>query len=96
MRSQGALGAGGSCWRCRPAAAAPALFFLWLTHDLVHPRPCTPAQVLAVKPRKGDAVLFHSIKPSGELERLSLHTAWCAHEGQWGGRRGGLRQPRPT
>lgn len=30
---------------------------------------------LAAKPRKGDAVLFHSIKPNGELERRSLHTA---------------------
>jgi prolyl 4-hydroxylase len=30
---------------------------------------------LAAKPKKGDAVLFHSIKPSGELERRSLHTA---------------------
>jgi len=34
-------------------------------------------QVLAAKPKKGNAVLFHSIKPNGELERLSLHTAWC-------------------
>jgi len=33
-------------------------------------------QVLAAKPKKGNAVLFHSIKPSGELERRSLHTAW--------------------
>jgi hypothetical protein len=31
---------------------------------------------LAAKPSKGSAVLFHSIKPSGELERRSLHTAW--------------------
>eukprot|EP00201_Polytomella_parva_P009975 CAMPEP_0175066742 /NCGR_PEP_ID=MMETSP0052_2-20121109/16690_1 /TAXON_ID=51329 ORGANISM="Polytomella parva, Strain SAG 63-3" /NCGR_SAMPLE_ID=MMETSP0052_2 /ASSEMBLY_ACC=CAM_ASM_000194 /LENGTH=290 /DNA_ID=CAMNT_0016333503 /DNA_START=318 /DNA_END=1187 /DNA_ORIENTATION=+ len=31
--------------------------------------------VVAVKPRKGAAVLFHSIKPSGELERRSLHGA---------------------
>lgn len=31
---------------------------------------------LAAKPAKGSAVLFHSIKPSGELERRSLHTAW--------------------
>lgn len=30
---------------------------------------------LAAKPRKGSAVLFHSIKPDGELERRSLHTA---------------------
>ena len=30
---------------------------------------------LAAKPRKGDAVLFHSMKPNGELERRSLHTA---------------------
>ncbi|GAB4818416.1 hypothetical protein N2152v2_005462 [Parachlorella kessleri] len=30
---------------------------------------------LAAKPKKGSAVLFHSIKPSGELERRSLHTA---------------------
>lgn len=30
---------------------------------------------LAAKPVKGSAVLFHSIKPSGELERRSLHTA---------------------
>lgn len=30
---------------------------------------------LAAKPRKGDAVLFHSIGPDGELERRSLHTA---------------------
>eukprot|EP00887_Chlorella_sp_A99_P000185 scaffold13.g185.t1 len=31
--------------------------------------------VLAAKPKKGNAVLFHSIKPTGELERRSLHTA---------------------
>lgn len=30
---------------------------------------------LAVKPKKGNAVLFHSIKPTGDLERRSLHTA---------------------
>ncbi|KAG2448896.1 hypothetical protein HYH02_006244 [Chlamydomonas schloesseri] len=30
---------------------------------------------LAAKPRKGTAILFHSIKPTGELERKSLHTA---------------------
>ena len=30
---------------------------------------------LAAKPKKGTAVLFHSIKASGELERRSLHTA---------------------
>lgn len=30
---------------------------------------------LAAKPKKGSAVLFHSIQPSGELERRSLHTA---------------------
>lgn len=30
---------------------------------------------LAAKPIKGDAILFHSIKPSGDLERKSLHTA---------------------
>ena len=30
---------------------------------------------LAAKPKKGNAVLFHSIKPTGELERRSLHTA---------------------
>lgn len=30
---------------------------------------------LAVKPRRGDAVLFHSIKPNGELERRSMHGA---------------------
>ncbi|KAL4432155.1 hypothetical protein ABPG77_005917 [Micractinium sp. CCAP 211/92] len=32
-------------------------------------------KVLAVKPRRGDALLFHSIKPNGELERRSMHTA---------------------
>ncbi|EFN59988.1 hypothetical protein CHLNCDRAFT_49444 [Chlorella variabilis] len=32
-------------------------------------------KVLAAKPKKGNAVLFHSIKPTGELERRSLHTA---------------------
>ncbi|PNH01678.1 Prolyl 4-hydroxylase subunit alpha-1 [Tetrabaena socialis] len=30
---------------------------------------------LAARPRKGTAILFHSIKPTGELERKSLHTA---------------------
>ncbi|KAG2489492.1 hypothetical protein HYH03_011945 [Edaphochlamys debaryana] len=30
---------------------------------------------LAAKPKKGTAILFHSIKPTGELERKSLHTA---------------------
>ena len=30
---------------------------------------------LAAKPVKGDAILFHSIAPSGALERKSLHTA---------------------
>ena len=37
---------------------------------------------LAAKPRKGSAVLFHSIKPSGELERRSLHTACPVIKGQ--------------
>ena len=36
---------------------------------------------LAVKPRKGDAVLFHSIKPSGEMETRSLHTACPVKKG---------------
>jgi len=30
---------------------------------------------LAARPRKGDAILFHSIQPSGALERKSMHTA---------------------
>jgi len=30
---------------------------------------------LAAKPKKGTAILFHSMKPNGELERKSLHTA---------------------
>ncbi len=30
---------------------------------------------LAAKPRKGTAVLFHSMKTTGELEKRSLHTA---------------------
>lgn len=30
---------------------------------------------LAVRPRKGDAVLFHSIAPHGALEKKSLHAA---------------------
>ncbi|KAG2489490.1 hypothetical protein HYH03_011943 [Edaphochlamys debaryana] len=30
---------------------------------------------LAAKPKKGTAILFHSIKPTGELEKKSLHTA---------------------
>lgn len=30
---------------------------------------------LAVKPRKGDALLFHSMKPTGELEERSMHGA---------------------
>lgn len=30
---------------------------------------------LAAKPKKGNAVLFHSMKVNGELERRSLHTA---------------------
>ncbi len=30
---------------------------------------------LAAKPRKGSAVLFHSIKPNGDYEPRSLHAA---------------------
>eukprot|EP00884_Botryococcus_braunii_P009280 jgi/Botrbrau1/18353/Bobra.0179s0078.1 len=30
---------------------------------------------LAAKPRKGDAILFHSMQPNGDLERRSLHEA---------------------
>eukprot|EP00198_Chlamydomonas_reinhardtii_P003475 XP_001692811.1 predicted protein [Chlamydomonas reinhardtii] len=30
---------------------------------------------LAVKPHKGDALLFHSMKPTGELEERSMHGA---------------------
>ncbi|GAB4818415.1 hypothetical protein N2152v2_005461 [Parachlorella kessleri] len=30
---------------------------------------------LAVKPRKGSALLFHNVQPSGELERRSFHTS---------------------
>lgn len=37
---------------------------------------------LAAKPRKGSAVLFHSIKPSGEMERRSLHTACPVIKGE--------------
>lgn len=37
---------------------------------------------LAAKPKKGTAVLFHSIKPSGELERRSLHTACPVIKGE--------------
>lgn len=37
---------------------------------------------LAAKPRKGAAVLFHSIKPSGELERRSLHGACPVLKGE--------------
>lgn len=39
-------------------------------------------KVLAAKPRKGAAVLFHSIKPTGELERRSLHTACPVIKGE--------------
>lgn len=28
---------------------------------------------VAFKPRKGDALLFYSLKPNGELDTLSLH-----------------------
>ena len=28
---------------------------------------------VAFKPRKGDALLFYSLKPNGELDSLSLH-----------------------
>ncbi|EFN51228.1 hypothetical protein CHLNCDRAFT_141231 [Chlorella variabilis] len=37
---------------------------------------------LAAKPTKGSAVLFHSIKPSGDLERRSLHTACPVVKGE--------------
>lgn len=37
---------------------------------------------LAARPRKGDAVLFHSIKANGELERRSLHTACPVIKGE--------------
>ncbi|PSC75580.1 putative prolyl 4-hydroxylase 4 [Micractinium conductrix] len=39
-------------------------------------------KVLAAKPKKGNAVLFHSIKPTGELERRSLHTACPVTKGE--------------
>ncbi len=38
---------------------------------------------LAAKPRKGTAILFHSIKPTGELERKSLHTACPVIKVRW-------------
>ncbi|PRW32905.1 Prolyl 4-hydroxylase subunit alpha-2 isoform A [Chlorella sorokiniana] len=37
---------------------------------------------LAAKPRKGAAVLFHSIKTTGELEKKSLHTACPVIKGE--------------
>jgi prolyl 4-hydroxylase len=37
---------------------------------------------LAAKPRKGSAVLFHSIKPSGDLEKRSMHTACPVIKGE--------------
>lgn len=47
---------------------------------------------LAAKPRKGSAVLFHSIKPSGELERRSLHTACPVIRGEkWSAPKVGLQ-----
>lgn len=48
---------------------------------------------LAAKPKKGSAVLFHSVKPSGELERRSLHTAWCARCLRWGCSTAGAGRP---
>jgi hypothetical protein len=33
------------------------------------------SRFLAVKPNKGDAILFHSMKPNGELEERSMHGA---------------------
>jgi hypothetical protein len=38
---------------------------------------------LAVKPRKGDAVLFHSIAPHGALEKKSLHAACPVIKVSW-------------
>ncbi|PNH03801.1 Prolyl 4-hydroxylase subunit alpha-2 [Tetrabaena socialis] len=37
---------------------------------------------LAVKPRKGDALLFHSMKPGGELEPRSMHGACPVIKGE--------------
>ena len=37
---------------------------------------------LAAKPKKGNAVLFHSITTTGELERRSLHTACPVLKGE--------------
>ena len=34
---------------------------------------------VAFKPRKGDALLFYSLKPNGELDTLSLHGCACTH-----------------
>lgn len=49
---------------------------------------------LAAKPRKGSAVLFHSIKPSGEMERRSLHTACPVIRGEkWSAPKVGGRGP---
>jgi ectoine hydroxylase-related dioxygenase (phytanoyl-CoA dioxygenase family) len=38
---------------------------------------------LAVRPRKGDAVLFHSIAPHGALEKKSLHAACPVIKVSW-------------
>ena len=64
----------------REARRSPVLHRALCSH-------CALLQVLAAKPKKGNAVLFHSIKPTGELERRSLHTAWCvcAARGDWWG-----------
>ena len=52
----------------------------------------------AVAPRKGDAILFYSQKPSGDLDPLSIHggcpvlagTKWAANLWVWNGRRYGV------
>ncbi len=38
--------------------------------------------LVAVKPGKGDAILFHSMKPNGELEERSMHGACPVIKGE--------------
>lgn len=68
------------CWK-RNACKEPLYQLAAATRELSKGLRCCRYK-LAAKPRKGTAILFHSIKPNGDLEKRSMHTACPVIKGE--------------
>ena len=76
------------CWcLMRGGGVRPCALALWSGSPAIHSRAaCLPAclPALQVKPRQGDAILFHSAHVNGTFDRHSLHGACpVVHGTKW-------------